>query len=99
MGAHLGGVLRSEVRPGVRSQPEVDVFPDLSPRAKTYCGVKCSQGLHLPVTYTTFNGKQDRSYIPATKKEVDPLSSLIIIILLCIISTMNAKNTNNIELV
>ena len=80
------------MRPGVRSQPEVDVFPDLSPRAKTYCGVKCSQGLHLPVTYTTFNGKQDSSYIPATKKEVDLLSSIII--LLCIISMMNFKNTN-----
>ena len=25
--------------------PGVDIFPDLSPRAKPYCGVKCSQGL------------------------------------------------------
>ena len=24
-------------------------FPDLAPRAKPYCGVKCSQGLHFPV--------------------------------------------------
>ena len=77
------------MRPGVCPQPEGDIFPDLSPRAKTYCGVKCSQGLHLPVTYTSFNGKQD-------KKKVDLLSSIII--LLCIISMMNFKNTN-IELV
>ena len=25
--------------------PGADIFPDLSPRAKPYCGVKCSQGL------------------------------------------------------
>ena len=78
-----------QVRPRACPQPEVDIFPDLSPRAKTYCGVKCSQGLHLPVTYTSFNGKQD-------KKKVDLLSSIIT--LLCIISMMNFKNTN-IELV
>ena len=30
--------------------PGVDIFPDLSPRAKLYCGVKCSQGLHFPAT-------------------------------------------------
>ena len=30
--------------------PGVDIFPDLSPRAKPYCGVKCSQGLHFPAT-------------------------------------------------
>ena len=35
--------------------PRVDVFPDLSPRAKPYCGLKCSQGLHFRVTL--FNGK------------------------------------------
>ena len=85
-----------QVRPRVCPQPEGDIFPDLSPRAKTYSGMKCSQGLHLPVTYTTFNGKQDRSYIPATKRKVDLLSSIIT--LLCIISMMNFKNTN-IELV
>ena len=28
----------------------VDIFPHLSPRAKPYCGVKCSQGLHFPAT-------------------------------------------------
>ena len=39
--------------------PGVDIFPDLSPRAKPYCGVKCSQGLHFPVT--AFIGKQDGS--------------------------------------
>ena len=30
--------------------PGVDIFPDLSPRAKSYCGVKCSEGLHFPAT-------------------------------------------------
>jgi len=30
--------------------PGMDIFPALSPRAKPYCGVKCSQGLHFPVT-------------------------------------------------
>ena len=30
--------------------PGMDIFPDLSPRAKPYCGVKCSQGLHFPAT-------------------------------------------------
>ena len=30
--------------------PGVDIFPDLSPRAKPYCEVKCSQGLHFPAT-------------------------------------------------
>ena len=39
--------------------PGVDIFPDLSPRAKPYCGLKCSQGLHFPVTF--FNGKKDSS--------------------------------------
>ena len=29
---------------GVHSHPGVDIFLDLSPRAKPYCGVKCSQG-------------------------------------------------------
>ena len=39
--------------------PGVDVFLDLSPRAKPYCGLKCSQRLHFPVTL--FNGKEDSS--------------------------------------
>ena len=30
--------------------PGIDIFPDLSQRAKPYCGVKCSQGLHFPAT-------------------------------------------------
>jgi len=30
--------------------PGMDIFPVLSPRAKPYCGVKCSQGLHFPAT-------------------------------------------------
>ena len=37
----------------------VDIFPVLSPRAKPYCGVKCSQGLHFPAT--SFIRKQDSS--------------------------------------
>ena len=39
--------------------PGEDICPDLSPRAKPYCGVKCSQGLHFPVT--SFDGKKDSS--------------------------------------
>ena len=39
--------------------PGVDIFPDLSPRAKPYCGVKGSKGLHFPAT--SFIGKQDSS--------------------------------------
>ena len=34
-----------------------DIFPDLSPRVKPYCGVKCNQGLHFLAT--TFIGKKD----------------------------------------
>ena len=30
--------------------PGMDIFPVLSPRAKPYCGVKCSQGLYFPAT-------------------------------------------------
>ena len=37
--------------------PGVDIFLDLSPRAKPYCGVKCShEGLHI--TATLFIGKR-----------------------------------------
>ena len=41
-----------EYRSGVTGGPHpgLDIFPDLSPRAKPYCGVKCSQGLHFPAT-------------------------------------------------
>ena len=39
-----------QVGPGVHTLPGVAIFPDLSPRAKPYCGVKCSQGLHFPAT-------------------------------------------------
>ena len=46
--------------PGVHTLE--DIFPDLSPRAKPYCGVKCSEGLHFPAT--TFIGKQDGSSTP-----------------------------------
>ena len=41
------------------TDPGVDIFQDLSPRAKPYCGVKCSQGLHFPATLLI--GKQDSS--------------------------------------
>ena len=30
--------------------PGVDIFPDLSQRAKPHFGIKCSQGLHFPAT-------------------------------------------------
>ena len=42
------------------SHPGVDIFPDLSPRAKPYCGVTCSQGLHFPAT--PFIWKPDCSF-------------------------------------
>ena len=47
-----------EYRSGVTGgpQPGVDIFPDLSLRAKPHCGVKCSQGLHFPATL--FIGEQ-----------------------------------------
>ena len=50
-----------EYRSGGTGGPHsgVDIFPDLSPRAKPYCGVKCSQWLHFPAT--SFIGKQDSS--------------------------------------
>ena len=39
-----------EHRSGVTGCPHsgVDIFPELSPRTKPYCGVKCSQGLYFP---------------------------------------------------
>ena len=48
-----------EYRSGVTGGPHpgLDIFPDLSPRAKPYCGVKCSQGLHFPATLFIFIGK------------------------------------------
>ena len=39
--------------------PGGDIFPDLSPRVKSYCGAKCSQGLRSPAT--TFIGKRNSS--------------------------------------
>ena len=30
--------------------PGVDMFQDLSPRVKPYCGIKCNQGLRFPAT-------------------------------------------------
>ena len=47
--------------------PGVDIFPDLSPRAKPYCGVKCSQGLHFPAT--PFIWKPDSSFISPEPNE------------------------------
>ena len=32
------------------THPGVNIFLDLSPRAKPYCGVKCGKGWHFPVT-------------------------------------------------
>ena len=46
------------MRPGVHTLEWI-FFPGLSPRAKPYCGVKCSQGLHFPAT--PFSAKQDSS--------------------------------------
>ena len=50
-----------EYRSGGTGGPHsgVDISLEPSPRAKPYCGVKCSQGLHFPAT--TFIGKQDGS--------------------------------------
>ena len=47
--------------------PGVDIFPDLSPRAKHYCGVKCSQGLHFPAPL--FIWKPDSSFISQEPNE------------------------------
>ena len=47
--------------------PGVDIFPDLSPRAKPYCGVKCSQGLHFSAT--PFIWKPDSSFISPEPNE------------------------------
>ena len=55
--------------------PGVDIFPDLSPRAKPYCGVKCSQGLHFPAT--PFIGKQDCSSTSPEPNEVMRPSPLL----------------------
>ena len=51
-----------EYRSGGTSGPHpgVDIFSDLSPRDKPYCGVKYSQELHFPAT--PFIGKQDSSF-------------------------------------
>ena len=32
------------------THPEMNIFSDLSPMAKPYCGVKCSRGLHFSAT-------------------------------------------------
>ena len=62
-----------EYRSGVTGDPHpgLDIFPDLSPRAKPYCGVKCSQGLHFPATL--FIRKQDsRSTSPESNEGMRP---------------------------
>ena len=62
-----------EYRSGVTGDPHpgVDIFPDLSPRAKPYCGVKYSQGLHFPATL--FIGKQDsKSTSPESNEGMRP---------------------------
>ena len=59
-----------EYRSGVTGGPHpgVDIFPDLSPRAKPYCGVKCSQGLHFPATDCGAWG--DRTQSPHSRRRV-----------------------------
>ena len=62
-----------EYRSGVTggSHPILDIFRDLSPRAKPYCGVKCSQGLLFPATL--FIRRQDsRSTSPGSHKGMRP---------------------------
>ena len=44
--------------------PGVDIFPDLSPRPKPYCGVKYSQGMHFPTT--DYGAWGDREHNPPT---------------------------------
>ena len=55
-----------EYRSGVTGGPHpgVNIFLDLFPRAKPYCGVKCSQGLHFPATGCGAWG--DRGHNPPT---------------------------------
>lgn len=48
--------------------PGVDIFPDLSPRAKPYCGVKCSQWLHFPATDCGAWGQGTQS--PFSKRQI-----------------------------
>ena len=51
--------------------PGVDIFPDLSPRAKCYCAVKCRQGLHSAAT--PFIWKPDSRFIsPEPNKGMRP---------------------------
>ena len=69
MGAPPGWIT-DQVWPGVHTL-ECIIFLDLSPKAKPYCGVKCSQGLHFPATL--FIGKQDRrSTFPEYNKGMRP---------------------------
>ena len=50
--------------------PGGDIFRDLSPRVKPYCGVKCSQRLDFPAT--TLIGKKDSgSTVQELMKEYD----------------------------
>ena len=60
----LGTKGNQEGWPSGGPHPGVDIFPDLSPRAKPYCGVKCSQGLHFPATDCGAWG--DRGHNPPT---------------------------------
>ena len=62
-----------EYRSGVTGGPHpgLDIFPDLAPRAKSYCEVKCSQGLQFPATL--FIRKQDsRSTSPESNQGTRP---------------------------
>ena len=55
-----------EYRSGGTGDPHsgVDIFPDLSPRAKPYCRVKCSQGLHFLAM--DCGARADRGHNPPT---------------------------------
>ena len=78
-----------EYRSGVTGgpQPGLDIFPDLSPRAKRYCGVTCSQGLHFPATL--FIRQQDsRSTFPESNKGMRPSP------VKCCNVQINRKDTN-----
>ena len=59
-----GGPSWVEYRSGGSGDPHhgMDIFPDLSPRAKPYCGVNCSQGLHFPATTIYYKAGRETCY-------------------------------------
>jgi len=64
--ALLGGV---QIRWDWGSTPWNGYFSDLSPRTKPYCGVKCIQGLHFPVTIVYLKAGQE-NYITGPLKNM-----------------------------